>query len=140
MTYLPPSELMSEYLEGDTCSRRFPGAVVAEVEESEAEKSEVEKSEVEKSEVEKSEVEKSGVEKSEVEKYLPLDVRYACRNWVEHLCQSFSRLQRNQGLTDGGEVCVFLQGHLLHWLEALNLTGNMSDGVMMVRALESLLK
>ncbi|KAI9766575.1 MAG: hypothetical protein M1839_004873 [Geoglossum umbratile] len=73
------------------------------------------------------------VEKSKLEEYLPRDVQYACRYWVYHL-------QRGDiNLYDNCRVHIFLQKHFLHWLETLSLMGNMSDGVVMVRTLESML-
>ena len=51
-----------------------------------------------------------------------------------------SPLQRgNSDLFDNGQVHTFLKKHFLHWLEALSLMGNVSDGVVMVRTLESML-
>jgi hypothetical protein len=64
---------------------------------------------------------------------LPLDVQYACRYWVYHLQQG------NIELCDNGQVHIFLQKHFLHWLEALSLIGNMSEGVVVVKTLESML-
>jgi hypothetical protein len=66
-------------------------------------------------------------------------IQYACCYWVSHL-RDASHLPLEQiGLCDSGKVHVFLQKHFLHWLEALSLMGNMSDGVVMVRTLESML-
>jgi len=69
----------------------------------------------------------------EVEKYVPLHVQYACRYWVHHLERSYIKL------SDNFQVHTFLQTHFLHWLEVLSLIGKMSDGVLMVRLLESIL-
>src|SRR5947209_19273166 len=63
--------------------------------------------------------------------------RYACSYWVDHLCQA--RHQDQIDLLDGGKVLTFLQKHFLHWLEALSLMGNISEGAAMVRNLEFLL-
>ncbi|KAF3027222.1 hypothetical protein E8E12_000071, partial [Didymella heteroderae] len=46
---------------------------------------------------------------------LPPELQYACRYWVEHLQRS------QQSIADGDAVHVFLQTHLLHWLEAMSL-------------------
>ena len=67
-----------------------------------------------------------------IEKYLPVDGRYACRYWVHHLEQSGERIH------DGDSVHAFLQKHLLHWLEALSLMGNISDSINLVNILRSL--
>jgi hypothetical protein len=73
------------------------------------------------------------VEKSKIEEYIPLDVQYACRYWIYHLQRG------NSDICDNGQVHIFLKEHFLHWLEALSLMRNMSDGVIMVRTLESML-
>jgi len=64
---------------------------------------------------------------------IPPELQYACRYWVDHLWRSESRLY------DNGQVHVFIQENLLHWLEALSLMGNMSEGAIIVRNLESIL-
>lgn len=74
----------------------------------------------------------SGVEKSRVEECLPLSVQYACRYWVYHLQQG------NINLCDNGQIHTFLQKHFLHWLEALSLIKKMSEGVLMVKVLQSM--
>ncbi|KAI9772614.1 MAG: hypothetical protein M1839_002427 [Geoglossum umbratile] len=70
-----------------------------------------------------------------VERYLPVPVQYACRYWVGHLQQSKVGL-----CDDNGQVHVFLQTHFLHWIEALSLMGKMSEGVLMLTALQSMLQ
>jgi hypothetical protein len=74
----------------------------------------------------------SAVESSRIEQYLPLDLQYACRYWVQHLQQSNARL------VDDCQVHIFLQKHFLHWLEALSLIGKTSDSIHMVIDLESM--
>ncbi|KAF8537980.1 hypothetical protein BDD12DRAFT_886446 [Trichophaea hybrida] len=75
----------------------------------------------------------SEVENELIENYLPLDVQYACRYWVSHLRRSKVKL------CDNDQVHSFLRGNFLYWLEALSLIGKISDGVLMVRSLESML-
>jgi hypothetical protein len=43
------------------------------------------------------------------------------------------------GVFIGGFGEIFLQQHFLHWLEALSLMGKMSEGVLMITALQSVL-
>ena len=64
-------------------------------------------------------------------------IRYACCYWVDHLCQTGHQSQID--LSNCGKVLMFLQKHFPHWLEALSLMGNISDGAAMVRNLESVL-
>jgi hypothetical protein len=75
----------------------------------------------------------SEVEKGVIEVCLPLDVQYACRFWIYHFQRG------NIEICGYSQVHTFLQTHFLHWLEALSLTGNISDGVLGMRALESML-
>jgi hypothetical protein len=75
----------------------------------------------------------SEVDRNTVDLFLPPHVQYACRYWIGHI-------QRGRGnLLDDGQVHVFLQNHFLHWLEAFGLIGKISDGVLMVTNLESVL-
>ena len=69
----------------------------------------------------------------QITKRLPKELQYACRYWVEHLQQSEARLG------DNVQVHQFLQEHFLHWLEALALMGKVSNGAVMLSALESIL-
>jgi hypothetical protein len=59
----------------------------------------------------------SGVLRGEIDEQtvadsLSPDLQYACRYWVDHLKQS------RQGIVDRDATHLFLQKHLLHWLEA----------------------
>ena len=62
---------------------------------------------------------------------IPLHTQYACCYWVHHLQMSDSKL------CDNDEFHKFLREHLLHWLEALSLTGKMSEGILAITSLES---
>jgi len=70
-------------------------------------------------------------EKSRIEQDLPPEVQYACRYWTDHVQKSGTQL------CDNSQVHCFLQGHFLHWLEALGWMGKISDGVHAIAALES---
>jgi hypothetical protein len=59
-----------------------------------------------------------------IEQCLPTDLQYACRYWVQHLRESEVQLE------DNGKVHSFLRDHLLHWLEALSLIRETSEGVL----------
>jgi hypothetical protein len=75
----------------------------------------------------------SGVDRDRLNHYLPFAVQYACRYWVKHLQQCGMELRNH------GQVHGFLRTHFLHWLEVLSLIGKISDGVLAVKALESML-
>ena len=74
----------------------------------------------------------SAVESSKIEQCLPVEVQYACRYWIQHLQRSEARLCNED------QVHKFLRKHFLHWLEALNLIGKISDSVQMVMDLHPL--
>jgi hypothetical protein len=72
--------------------------------------------------------------------YGPLiQIEYMCHYWVRHLIYytDSSSVQENQVLLDNGEVHKFLQNHFLHWIEALALIGQLAEGILMIRDLES---
>jgi hypothetical protein len=60
-------------------------------------------------------------------------IQYACRHWVYHLRQSTIQLY------DNCHVHIFLQEHFLHWIEALCLIGEPSEGILALETLESIL-
>jgi hypothetical protein len=68
---------------------------------------------------------------SQVEKVLPSEVQYACLYWVQHLQRSSSQVH------DGEEAHLFLQAHLLHWLEALGWIGKTSEGIQAILSSEA---
>jgi hypothetical protein len=65
-------------------------------------------------------------------------IAYACEYWVDHPeacaedCGSI--------LLDGSEVHVFLQKHLLHWLEAMSLLQKMPEAVAALQKLQSIVR
>ncbi|UKZ82089.1 hypothetical protein TrVFT333_009873 [Trichoderma virens FT-333] len=65
-------------------------------------------------------------------------VRYSCVYWIDHLCEGYASGTSNIP-DDGKDVYVFLQKHLLHWLEALSLLQCLSVGIISTAALEGLL-
>jgi hypothetical protein len=79
----------------------------------------------------------AGVLKSEINEgtlgsSLPPEMQYACRYWVEHLERS------QQSIADGDTSHVFLQTHLLHWLEVMGLIGETSQCVRLLARLQAL--
>ncbi|CAN9164932.1 unnamed protein product [Alternaria alternata] len=63
---------------------------------------------------------------------LPPDLQYACRYWVDHLKQG------QQNIVDGDITHLFLQEHLLHWLEAMSLIKESSRCVNLLDSLQAL--
>jgi hypothetical protein len=73
----------------------------------------------------------SNVSRSRVEQSLSAEVQYACLYWIEHLRRSGTQLY------DDSQVHIFLQEHLLHWLEALGWMKKISEGVLAISSLEA---
>lgn len=97
-------QLMSDKLQRDICGLGNPGVKVAQV------------------------------PPKKLERFLPAELQYACRYWIDHLQRS------KYQLCDGGEVHCFLRNHLLHWTEALSLCKSMSEGVASMAKLETFIQ
>jgi len=97
-------QLMSDNLKTDMCSLRLPGSFI------------------------------SKVDSSRVEQYLPVELQYASRHWIQHLHRS------NPSPQDIDRVHQFLQKHLLHWFEILSLIGSISEGILGLTLLQSIVK
>jgi hypothetical protein len=69
-----------------------------------------------------------------VEQCLPAELQYACRYWVQHLQKSGVHPD------DDGPVLMFLEKHLLHWLEALSFMRKSFEGILAITSLESILR
>jgi hypothetical protein len=74
---------------------------------------------------------RSEVAKSTVQSYLPEDVAYACRYWIQHIVSGEKQIK------DDGAVLRFLHKHMLHWMEALSWLGKTSDVIHNIAALRS---
>jgi hypothetical protein len=61
---------------------------------------------------------RSDIDREKITSHLSPELQYACRYWVYHLKHSQRHIS-NKDSTD-----MFLQKHLLHWLEALSLVGD----------------
>jgi hypothetical protein len=93
--------LMSSSLKQDICGLEAPGMLVTDV------------------------------ASSQVDQCLPLEVRYACLYWIQHLQKSGAQLY------DNDQVHWFLQVHFLHWLEALSWIWKTSEGILAILSLEA---
>lgn len=70
------------------------------------------------------------VDKQVIDEHLLVHVQYACSYWVNYL-------EKSKGcIRDGNRVLVFLQEHLLYWLEAMSLMGKASECVALVATLQ----
>jgi hypothetical protein len=77
-----------------------------------------------------------------IENSILTQIAYACEYWVDHLCASklTSSATSEDVLQDGGVVDLFLSEKFLYWLEALSLCKSMSEGVVAVGKLWSLMQ
>lgn len=76
---------------------------------------------------------RSEIDKGVITSNLSPELQYACRYWASHLKQG------QQDIADGDATHVFLQKHLLHWLEAMNLIGELSRCIHLLDNLETLI-
>ncbi|KAM0464510.1 hypothetical protein ACHAPV_002337 [Trichoderma viride] len=67
-------------------------------------------------------------------------LQYACLFWVDHLRGSSGETGSQASLQDDGLVHSFLKTFLLYWLEALCLMGKLTEGIIAIRTLESLVR
>jgi hypothetical protein len=78
-----------------------------------------------------------GVLRSEIDEHivatsLSPNLQYACRYWVDHLKQS------QQYVVDRDTMHLFLQKHLLHWLEAMSLIRESNRCVHLLDGLQAI--
>ncbi|KAF2827163.1 hypothetical protein CC86DRAFT_289982, partial [Ophiobolus disseminans] len=75
---------------------------------------------------------RSEIDDGTVASSLPPELQYACRYWTSHIIQS------QQDMRDGDATHLFLQKHLLHWLEAMSLMRESSRCVHLLDSLQAL--
>jgi hypothetical protein len=69
-----------------------------------------------------------------IDQYLPPELQYSCRYWVQHLIQS----RDLAGLLD--DVFLFLEKHFLHWVEAMSILGVVSEVVGVIDRLQKVMQ
>jgi hypothetical protein len=75
---------------------------------------------------------RSEIDEQTVASSLSPDLQYACRYWVDHLKQG------QQDIVDRDKTHVFLQKHLLHWLETMSLMRESGKCVNLLDSLQAL--
>jgi hypothetical protein len=75
---------------------------------------------------------RSEIDDGAVASSLPPELQYACRYWTSHIIQS------KEHIVDGDTTHLFLQKHLLHWLEAMSLMGDSSRCFHLLDSLQAL--
>jgi hypothetical protein len=101
--------LMSETLKRDICGLQMPGTLT------------------------------NDIKRDTVELCLPRHVQDACCCWIDHLLGVSHHQWARIDLNDCGQVHEFFREHFLHWLEALGLMRKMSEGVRMLKGLQSMI-
>jgi hypothetical protein len=71
---------------------------------------------------------------SQLDRFLPLEVQYACINWVHHLQKGHTWIPMNSL----GLAISFLEAHLLHWLEAMGWIQRITEAIDMIVSLKSM--
>jgi hypothetical protein len=72
------------------------------------------------------------IDRNRLQRSLPPEVQYACLYWIKHLEKSNARVHEND------KVHIFIQEHILHWLEALSWLGKISEGIYAISSLETI--
>ncbi|KAK4220598.1 NACHT domain-containing protein [Podospora fimiseda] len=68
-------------------------------------------------------------------------VRYSCVYWIHHLCDLISTTSSKRDvLQEHGIIHTFFKTKYLYWLEALSLFGAMSNGIKVMKQLQSQLE
>jgi hypothetical protein len=75
---------------------------------------------------------RSEIDDGTVVSSLPPELQYACRYWTSHIIQS------QQDILDREATHLFLQKHLLHWLEAMSLMRESSRCFHLLDSLQAL--
>jgi hypothetical protein len=75
---------------------------------------------------------RSEIDDGTIASSLPPELQYACRYWTSHLIQS------KEHIVDGDTTHLFLQKHLLHWLEAFSLMRDSSQCFYLLDSLQVL--
>ncbi|QYS98805.1 hypothetical protein H0G86_005965 [Trichoderma simmonsii] len=66
-----------------------------------------------------------------INQYIPPELQYSCRYWVSHLEKSHNPATLIE------DALLFLQQHLLHWIEAMGMLGLISDVIHAIQNLQS---
>lgn len=77
---------------------------------------------------------RSEIVESSLDSYIPPELRYSCRYWAQHLVQS------EDPVTELIKAFSFFKEHFLHWLEAMSILGYMSEVIVTIEKLESLVQ
>lgn len=78
---------------------------------------------------------RADIDSQRIRHYLSPYLQYSCRYWVYHLEQS----QASDLASEIGSVQLFLQKHLLHWVEVMSLLGLISEVVSMLNLLADII-
>ena len=77
---------------------------------------------------------RSEIDAQSMDYYLPSDLRYSCRYWIHHLAQT------KEPAAEESSVFTFLEVHFLHWVEVMSILGLLSEAILMLALLQSVLQ
>lgn len=72
---------------------------------------------------------RSDIDQEILNTFLPAELRYACRYWTQHAREG------KFAIYEGDLIHIFLNQHMLHWLEALALMGDLAMSIEMLDTL-----
>ncbi|KAL4862434.1 hypothetical protein BDV12DRAFT_207213 [Aspergillus spectabilis] len=75
--------------------------------------------------------ERSDIDPKSINRYLPPELQYSCRYWINHLAGSEDLIGQVNN------ILAFLKEHFLHWVEVLSILGNISEVVQGITILQS---
>jgi hypothetical protein len=74
------------------------------------------------------------IDRESIRDYIPTELWYACRYWATHLLLSYNPIKELVN------AFAFLEKHFLHWLEAMSILGLLSEVIVIMRTLESIIE
>ena len=77
------------------------------------------------------------VGRGEAEKFVPEDLQYACRYWIQHLVRIHVLFFRDKQIQK--QVYEFLKNKFLYWLEAVSLMGELAGCIRELTYFEALI-
>ncbi|KAH6646817.1 vegetative incompatibility protein HET-E-1 [Truncatella angustata] len=75
----------------------------------------------------------SSISEMEINKHISPELQYACRFWAYHFQRSLPTALNIAGIR------LFLSSHFLEWLEALSWIGRLSDSLIIIESLRSII-
>lgn len=74
-----------------------------------------------------------------VQQHISPHLQYACRYWIDHLLAVWESPEAQVALIDSGIIHMFLQKHVLNWIEVLGLTKEVGSASLLVNRVNTLM-